>query len=147
MNKIIIEEKNYIIKKEVIDFIIHMIGYALVLILISILFNEQLSLDYSYFGIWALFASIIIYILNKTIKPILIVLTLPVTAYSLGIFYPFINIFILYIVSLLLGSHFNIAPISSFGGIISLFFMAVFISLMNFLMDKKIVEPLLKKVR
>ena len=42
-----------------------------------------------------LLATLIISILNITIKPVLFVLTLPITTLTLGIFYPFINVIIL----------------------------------------------------
>ena len=36
-------------------------------------------------------AVLIIFILNRTIKPLLVFLTLPLTAITLGLFYPLIN--------------------------------------------------------
>ena len=91
-----------------IDWLMHIVGYALVLITVSILFKNTIQIDNSWFGFWALLASVLIYLLNKTIKPILVWLTLPITGLTLGLFYPFINVFILYIVSWILGSHFVI---------------------------------------
>ena len=55
-----------------------MIGYAIVLITVSVLFSS-FEINNKYYGLYALLASIIIYILNKTIKPILTYLTLPIT--------------------------------------------------------------------
>ena len=78
-----------------LDWLIRMAGYALVLITVSVLFKNTIQIDNSTFGVWAFFAAIIIYILNKTIKPVLVWLTLPITGITLGLFYPFINVLIL----------------------------------------------------
>jgi putative membrane protein len=122
-----------------IDWLIYMIGYTLVLILVSILFNDTFIIDNSYFGLWAFLASIIIYILNKTIKPIIFLLTLPITGLTLGLFYPFINVLIIKIADFILGNHLET------NNIFILFFAAILISLMNFLLDKIVIEPLLKE--
>lgn len=112
------------------DWIIRMIGYALVLITVSIIFNDTIYIDNTYYGIWGLIAVIIIFILNKTIKPILVWLTLPLTAITMGLFYPLINIFILKITDFILLSHFEIK------GIIMPFIVSIIISIMNGIMDK-----------
>ena len=121
-----------------IDWLIRMVGYALVLITVSVLFKKTIQIDNSMFGLWAFLASIIIYILNKTIKPILVWLTLPITGITLGLFYPFINVLILYIVSWILGPHFTIS------GIFMSFIVALIISLMNLFMDS-IIDNILRK--
>lgn len=115
-----------------------MIGYTLVLITATILFPKVLYIDSSYYGIWGFLASILIYVLNKTIKPILFLLTLPIIGLTLGIFYPFLNVIILKIVSFVLGEHFQIT------GIFFTFFVAIFLSIMNVLMDHLVVDPITK---
>ncbi len=122
-----------------IDWLIHMFGYALVLIAVSLIFKKTIYIDDSYFGFWGLVSAILIYVLNKTIKPILVWLTLPITGLTLGLFYPFINVFILNIVDFILGSHFEI------GGILMSFVVAICISIMNLLMSALIIEPILRR--
>lgn len=122
-----------------IDWLIHMIAYALILITVSIIFKKTLYIDSSYFGLWGLLASIIIYLLNKTIKPIIVWLTLPITGLTLGLFYPFINVLILNITDWILGPYFEIY------GIFISFIIAILISLMNFLMDIMIIDPILAR--
>lgn len=117
-------------RKKYIDWFIHMIGYALVLITISVIFKNTIYIDNSYFGLWGLVAVIIIFLLNRTIKPIIVWLTLPITALTLGLFYPIINILILKITDYILGIHFSVH------GILSLFMVSIVISIMNALMDK-----------
>lgn len=138
--KIIIEdEKNHRFRlNETIEWLIGMVGYALILIAVSLLFPKTLQIDSNLFGLWALFAAIITFILNKTIKPILFWLTLPITGLTLGLFYPFLNVFILYIVSFLLQEHFQIH------GIGMAFLIAIIISIMNMLMDTIVLTPLFR---
>ena len=138
--KIIIEdEKNHRFRlNETIEWLIGLVGYALILIAVSLLFPKTLQIDSNLFGLWALVAAIITFILNKTIKPILFWLTLPITGLTLGLFYPFLNVFILYIVSFLLQEHFQIH------GIGMAFLIAIIISIMNMLMDTIVLTPLFR---
>lgn len=130
MKVIVVDEKTKTTRiNYFIDWLVHMLEYALVLITVSLIFKNTIKIDNSLFGIWALIATILIYLLNKTIKPLLVWLTLPITALTLGIFYPFINVFILYIVSWILGSHFTI------NGIFMSFVVAILISVMNQIID------------
>lgn len=117
-------------EKKYIDWLMHMIGYALVLITASVMFPKVIYIDNSYFGVYALLAVFIIFILNRTIKPLIIWLTLPITALTLGLFYPIINIFILALTSIILQTHFQIH------GIFLLFFVSIVISIMNTIIDK-----------
>ena len=139
--KLIIKEKEIIRLNKIIEWLIYMVGYSLVLITVSIIFKNTIYIDNSYFGIWSLIANIIIYILNKTIKPLIVWLTIPITALTLGLFYPFINVLILNIVSWILGPHFEIP-----GGLIMTFVIAILISLMNLIM-KNIISKILEGVK
>ena len=76
-------------------------------------------------------------ILNKTIKPILVWLTLPITALTLGLFYPIINVIILNIVDFILGSHFKIQ------GIFMSVIVAIIISIMNFLLNDLVINNII----
>lgn len=138
---IIIEENGKIKRKKVfnnkfIEWFIYMIGYAIVLIAASVLF-DSLYINNNYFGLYALLAAIIIYILNQTIKPVLFYLTLPITALSFGVFYPMLNVFVLYITSFILGDNFDI------NNIFIAFFIAIFISVMNLLMEGLVIKPMI----
>ena len=66
---------------------------------------------------------------NKSIKPILNIIMLPINIYTLGITYPFVNVIILKLISLLLGSHFVLV------GWFSAFFISIFISIMTIIID------------
>ena len=120
------------------DWLIRMIGYALVLIAVSLVFNDTVYVDDSYFGVWGLITVVIIFLLNKTIKPVIVWLTLPLTALTLGLFYLIINVLILKITDFILMSHFNI------NGIIMPFIVSIVISIMNVIMDKVITNNIIK---
>ena len=135
-----IEPKKYkkLINNKLIEWLIYMIGYAIVLITVSVLFSS-FEINNKYFGVYALLASIIIYILNQTIKPVLTYITLPITVLSWGLFYPIINVFILYITSFILGDNFQIQ------GFILPFIIAVVISFLNLLMEGMVIKPIIHK--
>lgn len=121
-----------------LDWFIHMIGYTLVLITVSVVFDETIYIDNQFFGLWGLFAIIIVYVLNRTVKPLLVWLTLPLTALTLGLFYPITNVIILKVADWILGGHFEIT------GIFMIFIVSIIISIMNAIMDNVIIDTLLK---
>ena len=121
-----------------LDWFIHMVGYALVLITVSVIFQKTIYIYNKFFGLWGLIAVIIVFILNRTVKPLLVWMTLPLTALTLGLFYPLINILVLKITDFILGSHFEIK------GTIMVFFVSIIISIMNAIMDNLIIDNLLK---
>lgn len=120
-----------------LEWLIYMFGYALVLIITSNLFRS-LYVENIWYGI---LAAVIIYVLNKTVKPVLVTLTLPLIGLSLGLFYFVINVFILLLVSLILGKHFYLT------GFFSPFIVSIFISIMNVLMESLIIKPLIERCK
>jgi putative membrane protein len=83
----------------------------------------------------ALGASFILSVLNILVKPFLIILTLPVTVLTLGLFLFVINAITLMITEGLMGDAFNI---DHFGAAI---LAAIVMSLLNLMIQKGIVEP------
>ena len=129
-----------LVSNKFFEWLLYMVGYAIVLIAVSVMFdNKVFYINNQYYGVYAVFAAIIIYILNKTIKPILVYLTLPITALSLGLFYPIINVFILYIASFILGDNFQI------NGFLLPFVIAILISILNMFMEGMIIKPIIHK--
>ena len=125
---------NFFIK--LFDWVIRILGYTVILMLMTLVFKNSLYIDNSYYGLWCLIASILIYLLNKTIKPFLVWLTIPITGITLGLFYPFINLIILKIVSLILGKHFAIY------GIWFAVLVSICISVLNVLLDMTVFKKL-----
>ena len=118
------------------DSVIRILGYTVILMLMTLIFQNTLYIDNSYYGFWCLVASVLIYLLNKTIKPFLVWLTIPITGITLGLFYPFINLIILKIVSFILGKHFSIY------GIWFAVIVAICISVLNVILDMTVFKKI-----
>lgn len=137
--QLIIKEKNKVRINRLIDWLLYMTGYTIVFILITSIFNS-IHIDSDHLILWSAIIVLIIYILNKTVKPILVTLTIPITGLTLGLFYPFINVFILKLVDWMLGSHFEIK------NLYIAFLVAILLSITNFIMEH-IIKKIIEKVR
>lgn len=126
-----------LINNKLFSWLLYMIGYAIVLVTVSVMFSKTLYINNDYYGLYALVAAIIIYVLNQTIKPILFYITLPITAITMGLFYPIINVLILYITSFILGDNFVIE------GFVSPFIIAILISILNMFMEGMVIKPII----
>ena len=62
-----------------IEWLIYMVGYALVLLIASNIFRSLYVENFLY----GFLAAVIIYVLNKTVKPILVTISLPLIGMSL----------------------------------------------------------------
>lgn len=133
--KLIVKEKNQYRLNNLLDSLLYISGYTLVLFLVDIIFNS-FDIDNFWYG---LLAVIIIYILNKTIKPLIVKLTLPLTAITFGLFYPFINLFILKLVDILLGAHVQIY------GFVSSLLISIVITVMDFFVEELVVKPIIRR--
>ena len=123
-----------------INWLLHFISYAIVLILVATYF-DSFHIDDSHMYIYGTLATLIIFILNKTIKPILVKLTIPLTGITLGLFYPLINVFILKLTEWILGPRFEI------NGYLTVFLLAIFISITNILIDSIIIKPIMRRLK
>ena len=127
--RLVIKDKNKVRINRFVDWCLYMVGYTLVFFLVTSLFKD-IVVDTSYYYVWYFLVVLILYALNKTIKPILVTLTIPITGITLGLFYPCINAFILKLTDWILGSHFDIKSIWV------LLLAAILIAVMNFIMEK-----------
>ena len=121
------------------DWLLYMLGYTLVFIVVSNMF-KSVYIDTSHSYIYSIAVVLILYLLNKTIKPVLVTLTIPITGITLGLFYPFINLFILKLVDWILGPHFQLKNIW-----IALL-VAILLSTINFVMEELVIKPIIKRV-
>lgn len=124
----------------ILDWVLHFISYAMILVLVATFF-DSFQIDDTHLYTYGILATLIIFILNKTVKPILFRLTIPLTGITLGLFYPFINVIILKLTEWILGSHFEIH------GILTVFFLAILISLMNIVIENIIITPIMRRIR
>lgn len=123
--------------KNILEWFIKMIFYGLVLIVISNIFPNTIYIDKTSFGLWALVTAVLVSLMNQTIKPVIFWLTVPITGITLGLFYPFINLIILKIVSLITFGHFAIY------GIFFAVIVSIIISILNVLIDS-IISKIIK---
>lgn len=131
--------KNGIRINKFLDWLLYIAGYTLVFVFVTNMFKSvYIDIEHSY--IYSIIIVLLIYFLNKTIKPILVTLTIPITGLTLGLFYPFINLFILKLVDWILGPHFQLH-----GLFISLF-LAILLSVINFFMENLVIKPIIKRV-
>ena len=125
-----IVNKKYNKKSDFIQFVVGLIVYAVVLMIAESLFK---GIEIKSF-LYALIAAFILDLLNYTVKPVLIYWTLPLSILSFGIAYPIVNMIILKLCDILMGSAFNIH------GFFTTFFIAIFISFMRILLDNIITK-------
>ena len=124
---------------KLIDWLLYMIGYTLVFLLVTSFF-DSIYIDSKHIIIWSFIIVIVTYILNQTVKPILVTLTIPITGLTLGLFYPCINLFILKLVDWLLQGHFELENLW-----IALF-VAILLSIVNIIMEH-IITKMINKVK
>ena len=120
-----IVNKKYNKKSDFIQFIVGLVVYAVVLMIAESLFK---GIEIKSF-LYALIAAFILDLLNYTVKPVLIYWTLPLSILSFGIAYPIVNMIILKLCDILMGSSFDIS------GCFSTFIIAIFISGMKMFLD------------
>ena len=115
-------------KADFTSFVAELFVYAIVLFIADMLFDNLYIESFLY----ALIAAVILSMLNYTVKPVLVFLTLPLNILTLGITYPIVNMIILKICDLLMGKYFIIH------GFFAMFIISIFISLLKILFDKMI---------
>ena len=122
------------IKDRVLNIISTILVNMIVIIMATKIF-QNISVDSIFY---TFVTALLLMIFNKCIKPILNLIMLPINIYTLGITYPFVNVIILKLISLLLGSHFVL------NGWFSAFFISIFISIMTILIDTLIGKEIRK---
>lgn len=137
--RLVIKEKNVIRLNKFIEWLLYMIGYIIVFILVSLIFSS-VHIDQNHFFLYSTIIVLVIYALNKTLKPILFTMTIPIIGITAGLFYPFINLFILKLADWILGSHFDLE------NIFIAFFFAILLSVMNFIMEE-LIKKIIKRVK
>ena len=137
--QVVINEKNKLRLNKFLDWLLYFIGYTIVFILVTTLF-KSIHIDKTHFILWSTIIVFIVYLLNKTIKPVLVTLTIPITGITLGLFYPCINVFLLKLTDWILGPHFQIT------NLFVAIFAAVLLSITNFIMEE-IIKTIINKVK
>ena len=128
-----IYSKDKSFKYVILEYTLTLIINSIVLILASKIFKGFYIQSFGY----AIITSLVISLLSSTVKPFLKLIFLPVTVITTGIFYPFINVIILKLASLIMGDAFVVE------GWILPFFIALFISFTTLLLDKLITKNMI----
>lgn len=139
MKKNIVSDQKKLKINLFLDWLISMLIYSILMLIMSKIFTHTIYLDYSFYGLWSFLLAITIYILNKLVKPIIVHLTWPITGITMGVFYPFINVIILNIADLILGSHFNIH------GIFMTCFIGILLGIFTMISERILLKPLFRK--
>ncbi len=133
------KKRNKMRINRIFDWLLYLMGYILVFVFVGSLF-KSFYIDTRFYLLYPTLAVLIILILNQTIKPTLVQLTIPITGLTFGLFYPCINLFILKLTDWILGKHFELSNL-----FIALF-IAILLSVVNFLMEELVVKQIIKRV-
>ena len=136
---LIVKEKNKLRINKAVDWLLYIFGYTVVFILVTSLF-KTIYIDSDHLIIWSAIIVITLYVLNKTIKPILVTLTIPITGVTLGLFYTCINVIILKMVDWILGPHFEVK------NLLIAFLVGILLSITNFIMEQ-IIKKIIKRFK
>lgn len=140
MKLVIVDKKDKARLNKIVEWFIYMIGYTLSFFLVSLIFGS-FEIHESHQLIYSFIAVMLIFICNKTIKPVLFKLTLPITGLTMGLFYFVINMIILKLVDLIMMDKLN------FTNMWALFFIAVLLALTNVVIEELIIKPIVRRVK
>ena len=122
----------------ILEFLLYSVLYTAAFLAVESMF-ESFEINSDYKVVYAFLAIIIIYILEKVLKPILVTISTPITGVTFGLFYFVINAFMLKITDWILRSKLN------FTDIWVLLLISVILALLNLLIEKLIIEPIIRR--
>ena len=140
MKLVVVDNKNKARLNKFVEWFIYMIGYTISFFLVSLIFGS-FELHESHQLIYSFIAVMLIYVCNKTIKPVLFKLTLPITGLTMGLFYFVINMIILKLVDLLMANKLN------FTNVWALFIISVLLALTNVVIEELIIKPIIRRFK
>lgn len=121
-----------------LEFLLYSVLYTGVFLLVEAMFDSfEINSDYKV--IWAFLAIAVIYVLEKLVKPIIVTIATPITGITFGLFYFVINTFMLKLTDWILG------PKLDFTDIWILFFISIILAILNLLIEKIIIEPIIRR--
>lgn len=122
----------------ILEFILYSVLYTGAFLLVEKMF-KSFEINGDPKVLYAFLAIVIIYVLDKLVKPIIVTISTPITGLTFGLFYFVINSFILWLTDLIMFDLLN------FTDIWVLFFISIVLSLFNLLIEKIIIEPIIRK--
>ena len=122
----------------ILEFLLYAVLYTAAFMAVENMFKSfEINSDYKV--VIAFIAIVVIYVLEKVLKPILVTISTPITGITFGLFYFVINAFILKLTDWIMG------PKLDFTDIWVLFFISIILALLNLLIEKLIIEPIIRK--
>ena len=112
----------------ILEFLLYSILYTLAFLALESLF-ESFKLVEDNKVLYAFISIVVIYILEKVLKPILVTIATPITGVTFGLFYFVINAFLLKLTDWILG------PKLDFTDIWALFGISIVLALLNLLIE------------
>lgn len=140
MKLVIIDKNNKVRLNKLLEWLIYMTGYTISFILISLMFGS-FQINDEHMIVYSFLAVVIIYVLNKTIRPIILKLTMPLMGITVGLFYFVINAGILKLVDIIMVDKLN------FTGIWQLFLIAVLLAATNAIIEELIIKPIIRRFK
>ncbi len=138
--RLVVESKNAYRINRIFEFILYVFGYTVAFLLTEKLF-ETFVIDDEHKILYSVVAVLVIYVLNQVVKPLLITLTMPITGITFGLFYFVINTVILKLTDWIMG------PRLDFTDIWILFFIAILLSFIHFIIEEVVIKPIVKRAK
>ena len=132
------KSKNSLRFNLILEFILYSVLYTGVFLLVEKMF-KSFEINGDPKVLYAFLAIVIIYALDKLVKPILVTISTPITGLTFGLFYFVINSFILWLTDKIMFDLLN------FTDIWILFFISIVLAIFNLLIEKIIIEPIIRK--
>ena len=121
-----------------LEFLLYSVLYTAAFMAVESMF-QSFEIHSDYKVLFAFLAIAIIYALEKLVKPIIVTISTPITGITFGLFYFVINAFILKLTDWIMG------PKLDFTDIWALFVISIVLALLNLLIEKLIIEPIVRK--
>lgn len=140
MKLIIVDKNNKVRMNKIFEWLIYMAGYTVSFILISLMFGS-FQINNDHLLIYSFLSVIVIYALNKTIRPIILKLSMPLVGITVGIFYFVINAGILKLVDVIMGDNLNFTSPGK------LFFIAILLAITNAVIEELVIKPVIRRFK
>ena len=132
-----VEKPKKSFKHTVYEILLYVFSYSITLFLLQIFFKSIKIAEPKI--LWILVAVVIIYILNKVVRPVLVTLTMPITGITFGLFYFVINTLLLKVTDWIMFSKLD------FTNIWILFLISILLCILRFLIEDVILKPIIKR--
>lgn len=125
--------------KEILHVLVYIVLYSLTFYIAGCLL-KLFYINSRYVYVISILAGILIYLFNRTIRPLLNHFTLPLTGLTFGLFYFVNNAIILKLVELILNQNVK------FNNIVSLLIISFVMTIISFIIEEVFVKPFLKVI-